>query len=95
MPGELVPLLDRAFPAVGELLDPFMQMLAQSVLAECNAVHGDNREMKWNTMALGEVKQSRHQLPPCQVTGSSEDNEYVWFELIVGFHRAQLVVQLV
>jgi len=51
--------------------------------------------MTWNAMALRGVKQSRHQLPPSQVTGSAEDNEYVWFELIVGFHRAQLAVQSV
>ena len=37
MPGELVPLLDRVFPAVGELLDPFMQTLAQGFLAELDA----------------------------------------------------------
>ncbi len=92
---ELLPLLDRGFPAAGELPDSLMQTLAQGVLAECDAVHRDNRKMHRNTVALREVKQGRHQLPPGQVAGSAEDDEYVWFESIVGFHRAQPFVQSV
>ena len=72
-----------------------MQTLAQGVLAEFDAVHRDNRKMNRNAMALGKVKQSRHQLPPGQVARSAEDDEYVRFELIVGLHRAQPFVQSV
>jgi len=95
MPGELVPLLDCGFPAAGELLDSFMQTLAQGVDAEFDAVHRDNRKMHRNTLAPGKVKQGRHQLPPGQVARSAEDDEYVWFEWLVRLHRSQPFVQSV
>jgi hypothetical protein len=77
--------LTEVFPLPGELPDSLMQMLAQGILAELDAVHRDNREMNRNTVALGKVEQGRHQLPPGQVARSAEDDEYVWFELIVRF----------
>ncbi len=46
-------------------------------------------------MALGKVKQGRHYLPPGQVACSTEDDEYIWFELIVRFHRSQSFAQFV
>src|ERR1035441_1268950 len=86
MRGELLPLLDRGFPAAGELPDSFVQTLAKGVHAESDPVHRDNRKMQRNAMALGKVKQGRHQLPPGKVAGSAEDDEYVWRKLIVGLH---------
>src|ERR1039458_4868233 len=94
MPGELVPLLDRGFPAAGELPDSLMQTLAQGVHAEGDAVHRDNRKMNRNGMALGKVKQGRHQLPPGQVARSAEDDEYVGFELIVRFRSEEHTSEL-
>src|ERR1035437_1830247 len=86
MRAELVPLLDRGFPAARELPDSLMQTLAKGVHAEFDAVHRDNRKMNRNAVALGKVKQGRHQLPPGQIAGSAEDDEYVWRKLIVGLH---------
>jgi hypothetical protein len=67
MRGELLPLLDRGFPVAGELPDSLVQALAKGVHAESDPVHRDNRKMQRNAMALGEVKQGRHQLPPGKV----------------------------
>src|SRR5674476_873062 len=78
MRGKLLPLLDRGFPAAGELPDSLVQALAKGVHAESDSVHRDNRKMNRNAVALGKVKQGRHQLPPGQVAGSAEDDEYVW-----------------
>ena len=86
MRRELLPLLDRGFPAAGELPDSLMQTLPQGVFAKRDAVHRDNRKMSRNAMALRKVKQSRHQLPPGQVAGPAEDDEYVWFESIIRLH---------
>src|ERR1017187_7697657 len=86
MGGELMPLLYRSFPAAGELPYSLMQTLAKGVHAESDPVHRDNRKMGRNAMALGKVKQGRHQLPPGKVARSTEDDEYVWRKLIVGLH---------
>jgi hypothetical protein len=72
-----------------------MQTRAQGIFAEFDAVYGDNRKMNWNAMALGKVEQGRHQFPPGQVARSAEDDEYVWFEPLVGFHGSQPFVQSV
>jgi len=87
MPCEFVPLLDPGLTAAGELPDSRMQTLAQVVLAERDAVHRDNRKMRRNAMALREVEQGRHQLPPGQIARAAKDDEYVRLELIVGLHR--------
>ncbi len=95
MPRELGPLLGRAFAGAGKLLNARMQALAQSVIAEFDAVHGDNGKVRRNAMTLGKIKQSRHQLPPSQVARSAEDDEYVRCELIARFHCAQVFIQSV
>src|ERR1035437_9693313 len=63
-----------------------MQTFVQVVHAELDAVHRDNRKMLRDTLAPGKIEQRRHQLAPGQIARSAEDDEHVWFELIVRFH---------
>src|ERR1019366_2233957 len=63
-----------------------MQTFVQLGHAELDAVHRDNRKMLRDTLAPGKIEQGRHQLPPGQVARSAEDDEHVWFELIVRIH---------
>src|ERR1017187_8665696 len=63
-----------------------MQTFVQLVHAELDAVHREYRKMLRDTLAPGKIEQRRHQLPPGQVARSAEDDEHVWFELIVRIH---------
>ena len=86
MRGELVPLLDRRFPAARELPDSLMETLAKGGHAEFDTSTAKIEKWTGILWLLRKVKQGRHQLPPGQVARSAEDDEYVWRQLVVGFH---------
>ena len=84
--GKLAPVAGfRPFLA-REILDTVVETPAQLFLAHVKAIHRDDRKISGHASVLGEVKQSRHEFPPGQVTGSAKYDEHSRFELVVRFY---------
>ncbi len=79
--------LAAAFPAARELPDALLQALAQRVFAHFHAVHRDDREMQRE--CCGSAKDRTAPASACARSDrrAAEDDEYVWIQLIAGFHR--------
>jgi len=85
---ELLPGGGPGLPEPGELVDSLEQATAERVVAELDAIHGQDRKPGGKAAVLRQVEQGRYQLAPGQVASPAKDDEQRRIELFRIPHSA-------